>query len=79
MANGAGKPLMLPGFDPVAYFTHGQAQRGQPQVGGFCASGAAEGYGQLAPGYRRQVPRPVVQPFLALAAATSLASSSPLL
>ncbi len=27
----AGRPVMLLGFDPVAYFTHGQPVRGQPQ------------------------------------------------
>jgi hypothetical protein len=30
-AAGTGKPVMLLGHDPVAYFTRGQPQRGQPQ------------------------------------------------
>ncbi len=40
---------------------------------------AAEGYGKPALGYPQKARKPANQPFLALAAATSLASSSPLL
>ena len=37
----AGRRVVLLGHDPVAYFTDGRPVRYEPQVGGFCASGAA--------------------------------------